>query len=77
MKNQVLLTAGLLAGSALSYGQEKPNIVIIYSDDMGVGDVSYLNSKWVSTPNIDRLAAEGRVMTHYYTASPVSSPSRV
>ena len=77
MKNQVLLTAGLLAGSALSYGQEKPNIVIIYSDDMGVGDVSYINSKWVSTPNIDRLAAEGRVMSHYYTASPVSSPSRV
>ncbi|MGN0232100.1 MAG: sulfatase [Muribaculaceae bacterium] len=77
MKNQVLLTAGLLAGSALAQGQEKPNIVIIYSDDMGVGDVSYLNSKWVNTPNIDRLAAEGRVMTHYYTASPVSSPSRV
>ena len=55
----------------------KPNIVIIYTDDMGIGDLSCYNSGWVMTPNIDRLAADGLKMNHYYTASPVSSPSRV
>jgi arylsulfatase A-like enzyme len=57
--------------------QEQPDIVIIYTDDMGVGDLSCLNNGWVSTPNIDRLAAEGIVMEKYYSAAPVSSPSRV
>lgn len=55
----------------------KPNIVIIYSDDMGVGDLSCLNDGWVRTPNIDRMASQGVTLTNYYTASPVSSPSRV
>ena len=31
----------------------KPNVLIIYTDDMGVGDVSFLNNGWVQTPNID------------------------
>lgn len=56
---------------------EKPNIIIIYTDDMGMGDLSCYNSGWVMTPNIDRLAANGLKFNHYYTASPVSSPSRV
>ena len=55
---------------------EKPNIIIIYTDDMGIGDLSCYNSGWVSTPNIDRLATEGLKFNHYYSASPVCSPSR-
>lgn len=55
---------------------EKPNIIIIYTDDMGIGDLSCYNNGWVQTPNIDRLAAEGLMFTNYYTASPVCSPSR-
>lgn len=54
----------------------RPNVVIIYTDDMGVGDVSFLNDGWVQTPNIDRLASQGTVITNYYTAAAVSSPSR-
>ena len=54
----------------------KPNVLIIYTDDMGVGDVSFLNNGWVQTPNIDLLARQGVVITNYYTAAAVSSPSR-
>ena len=70
---------GLLGAVSMTSLQaaERPNIVIIYTDDMGIGDLSCYNSGWVMTPNIDRLAANGLKFNHYYTASPVSSPSRV
>ena len=59
-----------------SLKSENPNILIIYTDDMGIGDLSCYNNGWVSTPNIDRLAKNGIKFTKYYTASPVCSPSR-
>lgn len=55
----------------------KPNILIVYTDDMGIGDLSCLSSGWVKTPNLDRLASQGMVINNYYSAAPVSSPSRV
>lgn len=78
-KTILLLTAcsGLLHPVAMASQKQKPNIVIIYTDDMGIGDLSCYNSGWVTTPNIDKLAAEGLKFNHYYTSSPVSSPSRV
>lgn len=79
MNNAILLagTFGCLATTLTVSAQEKPNIIIIYTDDMGIGDLSCYNGGWVHTPNIDRLAAQGLKFNHYYTASPVSSPSRV
>ena len=78
MDNNLFLgTLGALAAVGSLTAAERPNIVIIYTDDMGIGDLSCYNSGWVTTPNIDRLAAEGLKFNHYYTASPVSSPSRV
>ncbi len=56
---------------------EKPNIIIVYTDDMGVGDVSFLSSVCQKSPNIDALAKSGLVVDGYYSAAPVSSPSRV
>jgi arylsulfatase len=57
-------------------GELRPNIVIIYNDDMGYADISsYGQRKW-QTPNIDKLAGEGIRFTDLYSASPVSSPSR-
>lgn len=64
-------------GKATPATRQQPHIIIIYTDDMGIGDLSCYNNGWTQTPNIDRLAASGITFNHYYTASPVSSPSRV
>jgi arylsulfatase A-like enzyme len=55
---------------------EKPNIVFVLADDMGLGDVSCYGGTIAPTPNIDRLAKEGTRFTQYYSASPICSPSR-
>ena len=54
----------------------KPNIIVILTDDMGIGDVGAYGGTQAPTPNIDRLAAEGTRFTQYYSASPICSPSR-
>lgn len=76
MKEKLTLTSLFGLCYAMGAAAEKPNIVIIYTDDMGMGDLSCYNSGWVETPNIDRIARKGLKFNHYYTASPVSSPSR-
>ena len=76
MKNKWLIL-GTMMFPCVNFAQQKPNIIIIYTDDMGIGDLSCYNSGWVTTPNIDKLASQGLKFNHYYTASPVSSPSRV
>ncbi len=55
---------------------EQPNIVIIFMDDMGYADVSCFGAQGYQTPNIDRLAAEGRKFTNFHVAQPVCSASR-
>ena len=54
----------------------KPNFVIIFTDDQGYGDLSCFGSKIIKTPNIDRIAEEGRKFTSFMVASPVCTPSR-
>jgi arylsulfatase A-like enzyme len=62
--------------SNLAQNVEKPHIIIIYTDDMGIGGLSCYNSGWIQTPNIDKLATGGLKFNNYYSASPVCSPSR-
>jgi arylsulfatase A-like enzyme len=57
-------------------GSPKPNLVIIYADDLGYGDVSTYHASDVSTPNIDRIAAEGMLFTSMRANCTVCSPSR-
>ena len=54
----------------------KPNFIIIFADDQGYGDLSCFGSKTIRTPNIDRLATQGRKFTSFMVASPVCTPSR-
>lgn len=54
----------------------KPNIVIIYADDLGYGDVSSYGSDQLLTPNFDRIANEGLRFTNGYATSPTCTPSR-
>ena len=57
--------------------QDKPNIVFILSDDVGTGDIKcYYEPSKVSTPHIDRLAAEGMRFTQAYAPGAVCSPTR-
>ena len=53
-----------------------PNIVLIYADDLGYGDVSCNGATAVETPNIDRLAKEGLNFTSGYCTSATCTPSR-
>lgn len=53
-----------------------PNFVIVYIDDMGYADIGPFGAQGYSTPNLDRMAAEGRVFTDFYVAQAVCSASR-
>ncbi|MCX6326698.1 MAG: arylsulfatase [Bacteroidia bacterium] len=55
---------------------EKPNIVIIYADDLGYGDISCYGATKISTPNIDNLARQGLRFTNMHATSATSTPSR-
>jgi arylsulfatase A-like enzyme len=63
--------------SATLFAEEKPrNVILILTDDMGIGDFSAYGSQTMSTPNVDRLAAEGMRFTKAYTSGSVCSPTR-
>lgn len=71
----------------VSLTKEKPNIIFILVDDMGFGDMGVffqnkrkenedLSEPWLSTPNLDKMASEGAMLTQHYTPAPVCAPSR-
>ena len=68
-----LWTLLLQTGSTAS---SKPNIVILFGDDVGYGDLEVYGHPTSSTPNLNKLAAEGLRFTQFYVTSPVCSPSR-
>lgn len=65
-------------GSNGSFGQSgrQPNVILIYADDLGYGDVSAYGAQKISTPNIDRLAARGTRFTDAHCSSATCTPSR-
>ena len=65
----------LKTAAALLAPARPPNVVLIYCDDLGYGDLGCYGSS-IRTPNIDALAREGIRFTHFYSANPVCSPSR-
>lgn len=67
------LTAGLLVSPTASV---RPNVVLIFMDDMGYGDLSCYGALGYTTPNIDRLAIEGTRFTNFLTAQAVCTASR-
>ena len=75
----LLATCGLIAtplDPARAAPPAKPNIVLIYADDLGYGDVGCYGATRVQTPNIDRLAREGLRFTDAHTTSATCTPSR-
>lgn len=74
----VVAMLGLLGGMPQAFAGEttRPNIVFILADDLGWGELSCYGQQKFSTPNIDRLAAEGMRFTQHYSGAPVCAPSR-
>jgi arylsulfatase A len=66
---------GLTCAALPAAAAEKPNFIVINVDDLGYADIGPYGSTLNRTPNLDRMAAEGRRLTCYY-AAPVCSPSR-
>ncbi|MCK4999613.1 MAG: arylsulfatase [Anaerohalosphaera sp.] len=62
--------------TAASQQTDKPNIVIIYADDIGYGDISCYGATSVKTPNVDRIAKQGIRFTSAYASSATCTPSR-
>lgn len=71
-----LCLIALLAASALSAADPRPNVVFILADDLGYGDLGCYGQKRIPTPNLDRLAAQGMRFTQFYAGSTVCAPSR-
>src|ERR1035437_6527602 len=69
------LSAAAACVNLAAAAERPPNIVMIYADDLGYGDLGCYGSR-IRTPNLDRMAAEGIRFTQFYSANPVCSPSR-
>ena len=76
MHNPRLILLSLLASLFSATAAEKPNVVVIYIDDMGYADPSCFGNPLIKTPNIDSIAEGGLKLTNYYSNSPICSASR-
>ena len=74
----ILILIPCLASCKQSVSEaDKPNVIIVFIDDMGYADPSCFGNPLMDTPNIDALAMQGIKFTNFYVNSPICSPSRV
>lgn len=74
-----ILIPHLVCSSLISFAEQndtRPNIVLIFCDDLGYADLSSYGSLWNQTPEIDKMAVEGVRFTDFYAGAPVCTPSR-
>lgn len=76
IKNVVLVLAIVLTGQPVVSQTGKPNIIVVFCDDLGYGDLGVYGHPTTATPNLDRLAFEGQKWTNFYASAPVCTPSR-
>jgi arylsulfatase A-like enzyme len=71
------LTSALIASFVLQMIlRAAPNVILIYADDLGYGDLGVMGHPVIQTPHLDKLASESLLLTRYYAPSPLCSPSR-
>lgn len=76
MKRTAFLLTCLFYSTILLFAQQKPNVIFIYADDLGYGDLSCYGATKIKTPNIDKLAAKGIRFTNAHCTSSTCTPSR-
>jgi uncharacterized sulfatase len=65
-----------LVGAIPAWADDPPNFVVILCDDLGIGDIGPYGNERIKTPNLDRMAAEGALLTDFYAAANVCTASR-
>ena len=76
MITKKIIVTYLFMAVATVWAAEQPNVIIIYGDDVGYGDVGVYGSKMIPTPNIDKLAVGGLVFTDGHCSAATCTPSR-
>ncbi len=76
MKRSFLLSTLFLTVATGVYAASKPNVVIIYGDDVGFGDLGAYGSKLIPTPNLDQLATQSLKFTDGHCSAATCTPSR-
>ncbi|WP_333865042.1 sulfatase-like hydrolase/transferase, partial [Chitinophaga sp.] len=80
MISMVFLLLGMSVQEAAAQrkkpSRRQPNIILIYADDLGVGEIGAYGQEKIATPHLDRLAKEGMRFTNFYTSTPVCAPAR-
>ncbi len=74
-----LLLAAALVGTGTPpeiHAQDRPNIVVLFADDLGYGDIGPFGHPTIDTPHLNRMAREGMTLTQFYAAASVCTPSR-
>src|SRR5215217_8386301 len=73
----ILITAIRINAQTKKNSQQKlPNIIYIYADDMGYGELGCYGQQKIKTPYLDKMAKEGMRFTQHYTSMPVCAPAR-
>ncbi len=73
---KLILYISLFVCHSISAQNQKPNIIFMFADDLGWGDLSCYGGDRIKTPSLDKLASEGTLFTQFYVAGSVCSPSR-
>ncbi|MFI3262199.1 MAG: sulfatase-like hydrolase/transferase [Rikenellaceae bacterium] len=75
--SKLVLSSCLMMAGVSVQAQEKPNVILILCDDLGWGDTGFNGNEVIQTPNLDAWAGDGIKFNRFYSASAVSSPTRV
>ena len=76
LSTALLTVVACIAAPSAAARPERPNVIVIMADDLGYGDVSSYGGTVLKTPNLDRMAAEGRRFTSGYTSASTCTPTR-
>jgi len=77
LKGSGFAAASLISGAALASSRKQPNIIYVYTDQQSAKMMGCAGNKWLKTPAMDYIAANGIRFTRAYTTNPVCSPARV
>src|SRR6266852_1424884 len=72
----IALVLASVSAHAQTLPGTKPNVIVINADDLGYGDLGCYGQKLFKTPNLDRMASEGKRFTNFYAGCSVCTPSR-